>query len=87
MSLNVEHLPQALGSEAAVAWDNILERAGDELSRLLADAASEAAVSQQLPRVLACSPFVADLSRRQPQLLLELLPCPTRHGSSRIQQQ
>ena len=51
MSLNVEHLPQALGLEAAVAWDNILERAGDELSRLLADAASDAAVSAEDPAV------------------------------------
>ena len=73
MSLDVEKLPEALGAEAALAWDNILERAGDEVGARLRHTAGDKAIAAQLPRVMACSPFVADLSRRKPGLLLDML--------------
>ena len=73
MTLNVQYLPQTLGLEASAAWDRILECAGDPLAQQLGAAATDRAVAAQLPRILACSPFVAELSRRKPALLLELM--------------
>ena len=64
MTLDIRELPEKLGATAVVAWDNILERADDTQALELAAAAAEAPVASQLPRVLACSPFVADLARR-----------------------
>jgi len=66
-------LPDALVSAAKTAWQGILERAEPEqASRLTALAATDP-LSWQLPRVLACSPFVAELSQRKPGLLLGLM--------------
>ena len=72
MTANTPTLPAALAAAAAVAWDNILERAQQPLAGRLT-AAADAQARHQLPRVLACSPFVAELARRQPALLLDLL--------------
>lgn len=71
--LNTTGLPDALAAEAARAWEYILERAGDELAAQLVAALKECPEVSQLPRVLACSPFVADALRRRPEQLLELL--------------
>lgn len=73
MTLDIRALPENLAATAVVAWDNILERADATEALELAAAAAEAPVASQLPRVLACSPFVADLARRKPALLLDLL--------------
>ena len=72
MSLKPKNLPEALAAQAQGAWENILERAGKTLGRELCDAFAGAPLAQQLPRVLACSPFVAEQARRKPALLLEL---------------
>jgi len=66
-------LPQALAAEAQLAWQHILERAGETLAGHLTAALTGSPEAPQLPRVLACSPFIADLLRRQPQLLLDLV--------------
>ena len=73
MSLHITDLPEPLAVEAQSAWQHILERAGDELAGQLSAALGTGPAAAQLPRVLACSPFVADLVRRQPQLLLDLV--------------
>jgi glutamate-ammonia-ligase adenylyltransferase len=81
MQPDFAELPPALADVARAAWQHILERAPAPLAaQLEAAVASGAAVSSQLPRVLACSPFVADLCRRQPALLLDLL------GSGQLQE-
>jgi glutamate-ammonia-ligase adenylyltransferase len=72
MNLDIDNLPEALGAAAASNWQHILDRAGDELAHQLVAAVSGAA-THQLTRVLACSPFVAGLCRRKPDLLLDLL--------------
>ncbi|MEZ5502781.1 MAG: bifunctional [glutamate--ammonia ligase]-adenylyl-L-tyrosine phosphorylase/[glutamate--ammonia-ligase] adenylyltransferase [Halioglobus sp.] len=73
MSLHTADLPEALAAEAGRAWQHLLEWAGEPLAEQLAAALAQRPEAQQLPRVLACSPFVADLLRRQPGLLLEAL--------------
>ena len=65
MSLKPKNLPEALAAQAQGAWENILERAGKTLGRELCDAFAGAPLAQQLPRVLACSPFVAEQARRK----------------------
>ena len=66
-------LPELLTAEAENAWQRILERAGEALAGQLQEAVANSDTARQLPRVLACSPFVADLCRRRPELLLDLL--------------
>jgi len=66
-------LPPALAAAARTAWQQILERAPAALDAALELALATAPVSTQLPRVLACSPFAADVCRRRPELLLDLL--------------
>jgi glutamate-ammonia-ligase adenylyltransferase len=73
MVLDTSPLPEALAAEAARAWEYILERAGSPLTQQLVGLLRDSVEAQQLPRVLACSPFVADLLRRQPQLLVDML--------------
>jgi glutamate-ammonia-ligase adenylyltransferase len=73
MDLQVKDLPEALTPEARGAWEHILERAGEALASRLNCALAGSPAAAQLPRVLACSPFVADLCRRRPGLLLSLL--------------
>jgi len=73
MSLEMTDLPETLATEARGAWQHILERAGEPLAGQLVEALENGPEVAQLPRVLACSPFIADLSRRKPELLLDLL--------------
>ena len=73
MSLARTNLPGPLQDQADKAWSGILDRA-DESTRLRLEArAGEDPVAPQLPRILACSPFVADLARRKPQLFADTL--------------
>ncbi len=73
VNLHTADLPQTLAAEARLAWQHILEGAGDALAGELTEALAHGPEAAQLPRVLACSPFVAALLRRQPQLLLDLV--------------
>ncbi|MEE4145939.1 MAG: bifunctional [glutamate--ammonia ligase]-adenylyl-L-tyrosine phosphorylase/[glutamate--ammonia-ligase] adenylyltransferase, partial [Halieaceae bacterium] len=73
MQHDTTKLPAALAETARVCWNNILERAPAAVAGPLEAAARTAPASRQLPLVLACSPFVAELCRRQPALLLDLL--------------
>jgi glutamate-ammonia-ligase adenylyltransferase len=66
-------LPGPLAAAAENAWQRILERAEPAVAARLGEAVAAAPVASQLPRVLACSPFAADLCRSRPQLLLALL--------------
>lgn len=73
LSLDCSDLPAQLAQDATVAWDNILERGGDAFAEKLAARTFDSAYPAQLARVLACSPFAADLLRSRPPLLLELI--------------
>jgi glutamate-ammonia-ligase adenylyltransferase len=73
MQQDTTDLPAALAGTARVNWNHILERAPASLVGQLEAAAGSGPAAAQLPRVLACSPFVADLCRRKPALLLDLL--------------
>jgi glutamate-ammonia-ligase adenylyltransferase len=73
MELITKDLPQLLAGQARTAWEAILERAGDGLADELRGQLGAPDVATELARVLACSPFVADLARRRPQLLLDSL--------------
>ena len=81
MELMTEDLPEPLASHARKAWHAILERAGNDLAERLVTAAGSPAVASQLPRILACSPFVADLARRRPDLLAASLDSGELHSS------
>jgi glutamate-ammonia-ligase adenylyltransferase len=73
MELTTEDLPERLAGQARAAWEAILERAGDAVAGELRGQLQDPATAARLSRVLACSPFVADLARRKPQLLLDSL--------------
>ncbi|MEP6389772.1 MAG: bifunctional [glutamate--ammonia ligase]-adenylyl-L-tyrosine phosphorylase/[glutamate--ammonia-ligase] adenylyltransferase [Halioglobus sp.] len=73
MPLELSALEESLANSAVKAWDNILERAEEPLAAALRSLAERPEASIQLPRALACSPFIAELSRRKPQLLASLL--------------
>ena len=73
MNLLTTALPELLAEEARRAWQNILESAGETLADRLTEVLAEGPEALQLPRVLACSPFAADLLRHKPQLLLDLV--------------
>ena len=73
MNLLTTALPELLAEEAHRAWQNILESAGETLADRLTEVLAEGPEALQLPRVLACSPFVADLLRHKPKLLLDLV--------------
>jgi len=72
-TLDCTGLPPALVAEAERAWTTVLERAGAPLAAQLTAAVAAASLQGQLARVLACSPFVAEQSARDPQVLLDLL--------------
>lgn len=74
-------LPAPLAQDAATAWEHILERAGESFAVQLAGRTLDPAYPAQLARVLACSPFVADLLRSRPTLLLELIDSGDLHRS------
>jgi glutamate-ammonia-ligase adenylyltransferase len=61
-----------LAQAQAVAWQRILERAESGQAELAA-LAQQPPWSEQLPHVLACSPFVAETLSRHPALLLDLM--------------
>ncbi|MEH6580572.1 MAG: bifunctional [glutamate--ammonia ligase]-adenylyl-L-tyrosine phosphorylase/[glutamate--ammonia-ligase] adenylyltransferase [Halioglobus sp.] len=65
-------LPPELAAEAQSAWQRILEFCSPDMAAALT-AELDNSVSVQLSRVLACSPFVADLVKRKPDVLLDLL--------------
>ncbi len=65
-------LPATLAGAAGNAWASILDRAGEPLGTVLRGELEAEPVAGQLQRVLACSPFVAELARRKPDLLLAL---------------
>ncbi len=73
MNTELIDLPSELAQAARLAWQNILERAPAPVAEQLQGAVVADPVASQLPRVMACSPFIADLCRRQPALLLDLL--------------
>ena len=73
MPINSSELPVELAKQAELAWSNILEAADDSVGPALECELAEAAYAGQCARVLACSAFVADVTRRKPALLLELL--------------
>jgi glutamate-ammonia-ligase adenylyltransferase len=81
MNLHITDLPEHLAAEAQNAWQHILERAGEPLAGELSGALSSGPEAAQLPRILACSPFIADLARRQPGLLLDLVRSGELQGS------
>ena len=59
-------LPAELAEEAQTAWHHVVERGGDAFGRAATFEATPAIFAQHLARVLACSPFVADSIRRDP---------------------
>jgi len=73
MSLPQTDLPESLVGAATLAWQHILERATPAQADALKAAVEDGVVAEQLSRVLACSQFVAELARRKPALLLDLL--------------
>ena len=73
MAINSSELPVELANQAELAWSNILEAADDTVGPALERELGEPAYATQCARVLACSTFVADVARRKPALLLELL--------------
>jgi glutamate-ammonia-ligase adenylyltransferase len=73
MIADAARLPAALANAARLAWEHILERAPALLAEQLQAAANGDPIAKQLPRVLVCSPFVAELGRRDPALLLDML--------------
>ena len=72
LSPDVSALPAALAQQATTAWDNIMERGEEAFGAALSTLEPGANAAAQLARVLACSPFAADLLRRRPALLGEL---------------
>ena len=73
MKLNTNALASSLAEQAELAWANILERADEAQAAALRAVATQEPVASQLARALSCSPFIAELSRRKPALLLDLL--------------
>jgi [glutamine synthetase] adenylyltransferase / [glutamine synthetase]-adenylyl-L-tyrosine phosphorylase len=73
MTLHTSNLPAELASQAAAAWEKIIDRADTDCAEQLRRAAGRDSVAGQLAKVLACSPFVAELGWRKPDLLAELL--------------
>ena len=73
MPINSSELPDELAKQAELAWSNILEVADERVGPALERELGEPVHAAQCARVLACSTFVADVARRKPALLLELL--------------
>ncbi len=69
----VTDLNEALAEQAELAWQHIMERCEPALESELLSLAGDTSIQKQLSRVLACSPFVAQLVRSQPELLRDLL--------------
>jgi len=73
MPLSFDNLPPGLAQESRVAWQNICERVDQELAARIDAAAEQHPAVEQLPRVLALSPFIANTFRSRPAMLLDLL--------------
>lgn len=71
--LDTHSLTAALAERAQHAWTAILDRADADLTEQLCALAARPPLDVQLPRVLACSPFVAELARRRPEAFADLL--------------
>ncbi|MEH6589289.1 MAG: bifunctional [glutamate--ammonia ligase]-adenylyl-L-tyrosine phosphorylase/[glutamate--ammonia-ligase] adenylyltransferase [Halioglobus sp.] len=68
----VSDLPEPLAIRAAQAWQLVLDSPmSDSVAAVRAQL--DEPLAKQLARVLACSPFVVELSRRKPDLLLDLI--------------
>lgn len=67
------HLTSPLEEAAQKAWAQVLEQADAAIRQKLDSFFVEERSLAQRNRVLACSPFVAEQVRRQPNLLLDLL--------------
>lgn len=70
MNLLASNLPQDLATVANAQWQRIIENSTPGQASELAEVATREPVATQLSRILACSPFVAELARRKPELLL-----------------
>jgi hypothetical protein len=64
MTLIQTTLPVTLQEQANTAWESILDRADASAATQLRSLAQVDPIAAQLPRMLACSPFVVDLARR-----------------------
>ena len=73
MSLYTADLPETLATVAREAWQNVLDRADQSVAGQLQAEIANGPIAEQLPRVFACSPFVAELSRRKFGVLYYLL--------------
>ncbi len=73
MNLDTSGLPEILAEEARRSWQFIGEAAGDAAAQSLATVLADAPEGSQLARLLACSPFVADLLRRETAMFRELV--------------
>jgi [glutamine synthetase] adenylyltransferase / [glutamine synthetase]-adenylyl-L-tyrosine phosphorylase len=73
MGVLTSNLPGPLAEQATRAWHSILDRADTQQRTALEAIAANPPLTDQLARVLACSPFIADLGKRKPALLLEVL--------------
>jgi glutamate-ammonia-ligase adenylyltransferase len=73
VKLSTEALPPALAEQAALAWETLLEAAGEGAHRALAEALGDVSLQRQLACLLACSRFAAEALRRRPWLLEQLL--------------
>ncbi len=73
MGMITNDLPTLLAAAAETAWNNIAEAADPATLQGLELALQAPAVANQCARVMACSPYVAQVARRRPALLLELL--------------
>ncbi len=75
MAIDTAALPELLAAQARTAWGRILERTA--APEALRAAAAQAPVSEQLPRLLACSPFIADFARGHPEVFTAFLLDPS----------
>ena len=78
---NTTDLNDILAGQAQSAWQRILERAEPDVEVALIAQTANLSIQQQLFRVLACSPFVAQLACNRPTLLLRLLRSGALHRS------
>ena len=73
MTLDDSQLSPELGEVALRAWQQITDQATSEEAAALALLIEQHGLQGQLARVLACSPFAAELLRRRPGLLPGLI--------------
>jgi len=71
----------ALAAAAEIAWNNIIDAADVDTAQALLDVFSARNLEQQRDLVLACSPFAAEVAKRKPVLLLDLLKSGDLHSA------